>query len=465
MWFVCEKEGIAGAASVWTVLISTCIVLNVYILPRVTTLHKFHTIVTNGCIVLSALTHLRVMFTDPGAVPKNAVPLSPSSKMHLSDMSKTKYASADDKRMIATTGAVHRHRTSSGSRIRSRHRSRKRRVCRHCKAFKPPNSFHCMRCQRCVVRIDHHCTWMNNCIAAENLKFFIQFLLYATWGSLHVSLLGLWWLLRTALGFAAQSPADVSPDESGAEAVSVLFDSDQQNTVAVTQTPSRGAIASSFAVTIITMAVGTFLVCIGRVQLRHMTHIATNKHKLKKKRIRLLSPNVSPVTSSPPECTETECRQQNLTSVVFGPDATLIDYLLPITSRRFASEQARMQDLGFSDSAVLHDSADDYCDVEAGDHLFTEDEEEDDANWNMEVPPSAQALDIVQWLEEIGFARFTEVFASNAITGDVLPFLTLSQLREMEEQVDPMKRISDSEIASSHKLFMQKKQEWVNSFS
>ena len=29
MWFVCEKEGIAGAASVWTVLISTCVVLNV----------------------------------------------------------------------------------------------------------------------------------------------------------------------------------------------------------------------------------------------------------------------------------------------------------------------------------------------------------------------------------------------------------------------------------------------------
>ena len=57
------------------------------------------------------------------------------------------------------------------------------------------------------------------------------------------------------------------------------------------------------------------------------------------------------------------------------------------------------------------------------------------------------------------------MFASNAITGDVLPFLSFSQLREMEEQVDPMKRISDSEIASSHKLFMQKKQEWVNSFS
>ena len=29
-----------------------------------------------------------------------------------------------------------------------------------------------------------------------------------------------------------------------------------------------------------------------------------------------------------------------------------------------------------SDSAVLYDSADDYGDVEAGDHLFTDDEEE-----------------------------------------------------------------------------------------
>ena len=57
------------------------------------------------------------------------------------------------------------------------------------------------------------------------------------------------------------------------------------------------------------------------------------------------------------------------------------------------------------------------------------------------------------------------MFANNAITGDVLPFLTLSQLREMEEQVDPMNRISDSEMAASHKLFMLKKQEWVNSFS
>lgn len=62
---------------------------------------------------------------------------------------------------------------------------------------------------------------------------------YVTWESLHVSLLGLWWLLCIFFDFAVESPADVSSDESGAEAVSVLFDSDQQNTVAVAQTPSR----------------------------------------------------------------------------------------------------------------------------------------------------------------------------------------------------------------------------------
>lgn len=119
---------------------------------------------------------------------------------------------------------------------------------------------------------------MNNCIAAENLKFFIQFLVcvsratscrgditftraqvylyttawvlaiytsthaplrYATWGSLHVGLLGVWWLLRVFLGFVVESPADVSSDESDAVAVNRLFESDQQNTIAFTSMPSQ----------------------------------------------------------------------------------------------------------------------------------------------------------------------------------------------------------------------------------
>merc|ERR1719174_2745536 len=288
MWFICEKEGLAGATSVWVVIICSSVVLNMYILPRITTLHYFHLIATNSAIFLSAVAHLRAMLTDPGAVPKNAVPVSPSSK--------AKYGSSDDKHAVASSAIVHRYRSSSG-RIRNRRQSPRRRICRHCKSFKPPNSVHCTRCHRCIIKIDHHCTWMNNCVAAENLKFFVQFLVYATWGSLHVTLLGLWCLLNIFFGFAIEKPAEEnSPGESDAVAPSDLVDGDQQTTVSLEPVASRGAIAWSLVVTAITMTAAIFLLCVSRIQIRHMHHIA------KKKRNKLLPVNTDATPGSPSDC-------------------------------------------------------------------------------------------------------------------------------------------------------------------
>ena len=47
------------------------------------------------------------------------------------------------------------------------------------------------------------------------------------------------------------------------------------------------------------------------------------------------------------QCTPYPPARLSLISDVFGPDATLLDWLLPITGRRFASEQARVRDRGF----------------------------------------------------------------------------------------------------------------------
>ncbi|KAH0855825.1 hypothetical protein HID58_084086 [Brassica napus] len=50
--------------------------------------------------------------------------------------------------------------------------------CPKCRIVKPPRCHHCSVCQRCVLKMDHHCVWIVNCVGARNYKFFLLFLLY-----------------------------------------------------------------------------------------------------------------------------------------------------------------------------------------------------------------------------------------------------------------------------------------------
>ena len=54
--------------------------------------------------------------------------------------------------------------------------------CDKCYVVKTPSVHHCSLCRGCVIKRNHHCPWINNCVGQFNQKFFIQFCWYCMMG-------------------------------------------------------------------------------------------------------------------------------------------------------------------------------------------------------------------------------------------------------------------------------------------
>lgn len=54
-----------------------------------------------------------------------------------------------------------------------------KRFCATCQVYRPPRTHHCKDTDRCVLRMDHHCVWVNNTVGFHNHKYFMCFVFWA----------------------------------------------------------------------------------------------------------------------------------------------------------------------------------------------------------------------------------------------------------------------------------------------
>ncbi|KAF2104607.1 zf-DHHC-domain-containing protein [Rhizodiscina lignyota] len=58
--------------------------------------------------------------------------------------------------------------------------------CTECRCYKPDRAHHSSDVGRCVIRMDHFCPWVGGMVAELNHKWFIQFLVYASFFSVFI---------------------------------------------------------------------------------------------------------------------------------------------------------------------------------------------------------------------------------------------------------------------------------------
>jgi len=55
-------------------------------------------------------------------------------------------------------------------------------ICKKCISPKPPRTHHCSVCKTCILKMDHHCPWLNNCVGHYNHRHFFLYMVFMVVG-------------------------------------------------------------------------------------------------------------------------------------------------------------------------------------------------------------------------------------------------------------------------------------------
>jgi hypothetical protein len=123
---------------------------------------------------------IRSTFSDPGHIPQTDI--WRSGRFHISKHDEERLAAILSDRTLTPEQLYEQKAFIQSMPVVERKKNAELRMCKECQMYKPDRTHHCKICGECVLRMDHHCPWVANCIGFGNYKFFLLFLFYA-WAS------------------------------------------------------------------------------------------------------------------------------------------------------------------------------------------------------------------------------------------------------------------------------------------
>ncbi|CAD8055401.1 unnamed protein product [Paramecium sonneborni] len=119
-------------------------------------------------IILTNISLFQVLSRNPGIIPKNIVGFELKYELLIIPQI-TKYSSVQmgSDYMIWKDNLIHQLK-----------------YCAFCHIYRPPRSSHCYTCGNCILKYDHHCPWIGQCIGQNNYRQYIQLLIFGMFDQL-----------------------------------------------------------------------------------------------------------------------------------------------------------------------------------------------------------------------------------------------------------------------------------------